>query len=78
MLPATKKYIQIPSRDYIKMKKLLLDLSEEFKLKEQFLNRYYPSDELVSDGPSRYEKRYMEINKLLSELELHSKVVEDY
>jgi len=78
MLPTTKKYIQIPSHDYIKMKGLLLDLSEEFKRKEQICNRYRPSDINLPEGLSHYEARYMEINKLLSELELHSRVVEDY
>lgn len=78
MLPATKKYIQIPSHDYIKMKSLLLDLSEEFKRKERIRNRYCPSDINLPDGLSRYEERYIQINKLLSELELHSRVVEDY
>lgn len=60
------------------MKRLLLDLSEEFKRKERIFNRYCPADINLPDGSSRYEARYMEINKLLSELELHSKVVEDY
>lgn len=79
MLPATKKYIQIPSHDYIKVRRLLMDLSKEYAYKATTFDKYCPPDvKKKINEPSRYEQRYIDINKLISELELHSRVVEDY
>lgn len=78
MLPVTKKYIQIPSHEYLKMKKLLMHISDDYKRRAKIIEKYCPTEYRDTKGPTRSEERYLEINKLLSELELHSRVVEDY
>ena len=78
MLPATKKYIQIPSHDYIKMKRLLSSIADDYKRQAKIIEKYCPPEYRHTQGSTRSEERYFEINKLLSELELHSRIVEDY
>lgn len=78
MLPVTKKYIQIPSHDYLKMKKLLISIADDYKRRAKIIEKHCPPEYRHTLGPTRSEERYFEINKILSELELHSKVVEDY
>ena len=78
MLPATKKYIQIPSYDYIKMKKLLTSISNDYKRQAKIIEKYCPPEYRHTTSPTRSEARYLEINEILSTLDLHSRVVEDY
>ena len=75
MLPASKKYIQIPSKDYLKIKRMLEEYQREQEFRAKTLNRYCPDG---VNHPTRSEQRVLEINKLLTELELHSRLVEDY
>ena len=78
MLPASKNYILIPAHDYLETKKLLTSIADEYKRREKIIEKYCPPEYRHTTGPTRAEARYFEINKTLSELELHSRVVEDY
>lgn len=78
MTPTSKNYILIPAHDYLKTKKLLTSIADEYKRRARIVEKYCPQEYRHASGPTRAEARYFEINKILSELELHSRVVEDY
>ena len=78
MIPTSKNYILIPSHDYLKTKKLLMSIADDYKRRAKIIDQYCPSEYRHTKGRTRSEERYFEINKILSELDLHSKVVEDY
>ena len=73
-----KNYILIPAHDYRKMKNLLTSIADDYKRRAKIIEQHCPPEYRHSKGPTRSEERYLEIYKILSELDLHSKVVEDY
>lgn len=78
MLSSSKNYILIPAHDYLKTKKFLISIANDYKRRAKIIEKYCPPEYRHTTGPTRSESRYFEINKILSELELHSRVVEDY
>lgn len=44
MVSDTKKYIQIPAHDYIKVRRLLMDLSKEYAYEAIAFDRHCPPE----------------------------------